>query len=111
MLNLLEVVREVATRRDYKEVNNISISTTAQILSEFPYYSQASERTLNRWYTSRDDKPGGKINEKFESEVWGNLMLCIVEKSENEVSYLYVQHIIFQFYLNFIILVKCYLFI
>ena len=104
MLNLLEIVREVASRRDYKEVNNISISATAQILSEFPYYSQASERTLNRWYTSRDitsNKPGRKINEKFESEVWGNLMLCIFEKNGNEVSYSNIQRIIIQFYYLF----------
>ena len=96
ILDLFDVVKEVAVRRDYKNVINTSISTKAQILSEFPYYSQASERTINRWYTNRDRcniKPGRKINEKFESEVWGNLMLCVFENSENEVSVLYIHHI------------------
>ena len=51
VLKIYDVVREVAIRRDYKEVHNTSVTTTAQILSEFPYYSQASERTINRWNT------------------------------------------------------------
>ena len=32
------------------------------------------------------EKPGKKINEKFESEVWGKLMLCIFEKANEDVS-------------------------
>jgi hypothetical protein len=105
-LDLFDVVKEVAVRRDYKDVINTSISTTAQILSEFPYYSQASERTINRWHTNRDRcniKPGRKVNEKFESEVWGNLMLCIFENSENEVSVLYIHHITFLSYSSYTI--------
>lgn len=32
------------------------------------------------------EKPGRKTNEKFESEVWGKLMLCIFEKANEDVS-------------------------
>ena len=36
-----------------------------------------------------DKKSGPKIIENFESEIWGNLMLCIFEKEQEEVRFYY----------------------
>ena len=86
---LFEVVREIAINRDYKGVDYVTSSAVVQLLSEVPYYSQISERTLRRWYSLRsntDKKPRRKINESFKSEIWGNLMMSVMEKNTDEVS-------------------------
>ena len=86
-LHLFEVVRAVALDREYKDVHDTSALATAALLSEIPYYSQISERTIRRWDKEQDKKkPGRKISEVFESEVWGNLMMCVFEQNNNEVS-------------------------
>ena len=57
-------------------------------MHSIPYYSQISSRTILRWNDVRDrnkEKPGRKISEEFEAEVWGNLMLCVFEKKNDEV--------------------------
>ena len=44
------------------------------------------------WYKTRNnecDKPGRKVDENFEAEVWGKLILCIFEKSNENVSCMY----------------------
>ena len=82
-------MREIAINRDYKDADFVSSSAVAKSLSRVPYYSQISERTMRRWYTLRtntDKKPGRKIEESFESEIWSNLMMCVIEKKADEVS-------------------------
>ena len=64
-------------------------SLTVDILDTNSYYSQLKARTSLRWYEMKDkesEKRGRKINENFESEVWGKLMLCIFEKNIEDVS-------------------------
>lgn len=82
-----EIVREIADTRDYKDADYISSLAVVQLLSQIPYYSQISERTMRRWYSLKSNvnkKPGRKINESYESEIWGNLMMCVTEKSTDE---------------------------
>ena len=89
VLKLFGVVRDIARDREYKEVQHTSALATAELLSEIPYYSQISERTIRRWDTLREQnkkKRGRKISEIFESEVWGNLMMCVFEQNGDEVS-------------------------
>lgn len=86
-LKLFEVVRTVALDQEYKDVHHTSALATAALLSEIPYYSQISERTIRRRVKEQDKKkPGRKISEVFESEVWGNLLMCVFEQNNNEAS-------------------------
>lgn len=89
VLKLFGVVREIALDREYKEVQHASALATAGLLSEIPYYSQISERTIRRWDTLRNQnrkRPGRKVSELFESEVWGNLVMCAFEQNDDDVS-------------------------
>ena len=89
ILGVFYVVKEMVSEKKTRSINFKSASLTADILSEDSYYSQLTGRTVLRWYEVKDkqfEKPGRKINEKFESEVWGKLMLCIFEKSNENVS-------------------------
>ena len=95
VIELFEIVREIAINRDYKDADLVSSSAVAKLLSQVPYYSQISERTMRRWYTLRtntDKKPGRKIDKPFESEIWGNLMICMIEKNADEVSKKCIKH-------------------
>ena len=51
VIELFEIVREIAINRDYKDADFVSSSAVAKLLSQVPYYSQISERTMRRWYT------------------------------------------------------------
>lgn len=87
---LFEVVREVALNREYKSFEKVAAKITAKILSEINYYSTIKARTILRWYSVKDKidkKSGRKVIENFESEIWGNLMLCIFEKEQDEVRF------------------------
>ena len=89
ILGIFDVVKEMVSEKTTRSVDYKSASLTADILSENPHYSQLKGRTLLRWYEVKDkpsEKPGRKINEEFEAEVWGKLMLCIFEKSSENVS-------------------------
>lgn len=75
--------------REYREINNMTASVVIELLSTLPYYAIISERTVKRWHALRlqnNNKPGRKINQIFESEIWGNLMMCVLEKNVDEVS-------------------------
>ena len=87
---LFEVVRCVALNREYVSFEKIASKITAKMLSEINYYSTIKARTILRWYSVKDKidkKSGPKIIENFESEIWGNLMLCIFEKEQEEVRF------------------------
>lgn len=89
VLKLFDVVREVTVSREYREINNMTASVVIELLSTLPYYATISERTVKRWHALRlqnNNKPGRKINQIFESEIWGNLMMCVLEKNVDEVS-------------------------
>ena len=83
VIALFGVIRDVAKERDNKYANNIAVKATIKLLQNSKYYSQISIRTINRWYELKDNenqRTGSKVDEIFESEVWGNLMLCVFNK-------------------------------
>ena len=87
---LYTVVKIVAAERDYKNLKLAAAIATKEILQNNSYYANITTRTIMRWAASENSvslKPGRKVNEEFENEVWGNLMLCIFEKNEIEVNY------------------------
>lgn len=71
-----------------------AVSITRQILGETNYYSHVKTQDIRRWSDKRArklEKRGRKIDENFEAQVWGNLILCIFERNyeanAEEVSY------------------------
>ena len=88
VLAVFDAVKVVVVEREYKYIRTQSARITCEIMHSIPYYSQISSRTILRWNDVRDrnkEKPGRKISEKFESEVWGNLMLRVFQKKNDEV--------------------------
>ena len=86
---LYGVVREVIMERDYKHPNYVAATETIKILQSCKYYSQITTRTILRWYDLKDvnhQKTGRKVDECFESEVWGNLILCVFNKKDDQVN-------------------------
>lgn len=80
VIALYGIIRDVAKERDHKYANKIAVKATLKLLQSSKYYSQISIRTINRWYELKDNqnqRTGRKVDEIFESEVWGNLMLCV----------------------------------
>ena len=89
VLSLYAVIRDVAIERDHIRANKVAAAATVKILQNHTYYSHISTRTILRWYDLKDisnNRTGRKVNENFESEVWGNLMLCIFNKKSDQVN-------------------------
>ena len=89
VLSLYAVIRDVAIERDHIRANKVAAAATVKILQNHTYYSHISTRTILRWYDLKDisnNRTGRKVNENFESEVWGNLMLCIFKKKNDQVN-------------------------
>ena len=92
VLEIFEVVKTMISEKNTRGVLSKSATLTVNVLSENSYYSQLTGRTVLRWYETRNnecDKPGRKIDENFEAEVWGKLMLCIFEIKNENVSRIY----------------------
>jgi hypothetical protein len=91
VLVLFNVIKIVATEREYECPRFVAAEITEMVLKHKNYYSTISARTIERWFLLSEKekkKSGRKINAKFEAEVWGNLMMCVFEKNEEkEVSY------------------------
>ena len=83
ILQLFNVILKVARERKIENSEVIAAKTTALILKKNTYYSNLSARTVYRWNENNGKKKeltGPKINEDFEEEIWGKLMLCVFEK-------------------------------
>ena len=87
VLVLFNVIKIVATEREYECPRFVAAEITEMVLKHKNYYSTISARTIERWFLSskkEKKKSGTKINKKFEAEVWGNLMMCVFEKNEEK---------------------------
>ena len=84
---IYEVVKKVVEERDYTNIIAVAADITEELLDNNKYYSTISARTIIRWSSVKNvnKKPGRKVNNEFEADVWGNLMLCMFEKNENDV--------------------------
>ena len=83
ILKIFHVILNLATERDYKNPTYSAAEVASKLFGTRSYYSQISARTILRWHELKDkvnDRTGKKINEEFESDVWGKLMLCVFEK-------------------------------
>ena len=89
VLKVYDGVRTMVSEKNTTNINNKSAAITVVMLSEHTCYSQLSTRSVLRWHGTRDKmktKPGRKIDQYFESEVWGKLMFA--ERSSINVSLL-----------------------
>ena len=84
---IYEVVKKVVEERDYTNIIAVAADITEELLDNKKNYSTISARTIIRWSSVKNvnKKPGRKVNNEFEADVWGNLMLCMFEKNENDV--------------------------
>lgn len=83
---IYDVIKKVVEERDYTNVIYVAADITEELLKKNKYYSTISARTILRWSSvkSVNKKPGRKVNIDFEADVWGNLMLCMFEKNEDD---------------------------
>ena len=81
-----EVIKKIVEERDYTNVIYVAADITEELLKKNKYYFTISARTILRWSSvkSANKKPGRKVNIDFEADVWGNLMLCMFEKNEDD---------------------------
>jgi hypothetical protein len=118
VLNVFDVVRIIESEKNTTNIINKSATITVNMLSEHTYYSQLSTRSVLRWNRTRDKiytTPGRKIDTCFESEVWGKLMLCVFERSSNNVSllislYIFIVHFTFHLFISLYILTRMYVY-
>lgn len=95
VLEVFDVVKVLVSERNTDKINSKSAACTVEMLIENTYYSQLTVRTVLRWSETREKinaKPGRKIDNNFESEVWGKLMLCVFERNSENVSYLVAKY-------------------
>jgi hypothetical protein len=93
-MKLHAVVRNVSNEQDYTDIDYPASLITKNLLQKKKYYSAITTRTISRWYKNMNidrmsERPGRKIEEAFESEVWGNLMLCAFENKEDDEVHFY----------------------
>ena len=93
VLGLFDVIKEAVIEIGAVDIDTTAASITRRVLIKKPYYCHVKTKEIKRWCSKREkkrEKSGRKINEIFESEVWGNLVLGMFEFSEgvndNEVN-------------------------
>lgn len=55
-----------------------------QLISIHPKYSGLTVRKVKYWKkaaTGKAQKPGVKVNHEFESDIWSQLLLCVIKES------------------------------
>lgn len=60
----------------------LAATVTKKILAKHPIFSELIVGTIERWHENRGivtDKPGRKIYQNFEAEIWGKLLICEFE--------------------------------
>jgi hypothetical protein len=94
IMTLFDAIKESLMERECAEVDTTAVQITRQILGDTNYYCHVKTQDIRRWSERRErklEKRGRKIDENFEAQVWGNLILCIFERNDEvdaeEVSY------------------------
>lgn len=88
VLTVFDAVRTVLSEIDISDIDNQTATATLKLIQSYNGLCNMSLRSIVRLNTCRDivlKQRGKKIDRDFESEVWGNLMLCYYETENNEV--------------------------
>lgn len=89
ILTVFDAVRAVLSEIDISDIDNETAIATFKLIQSYNGLCNISLRSIVRLNTCRDmilKQRGKKIDLDFESEVWGNLMLCYYETGHNEVN-------------------------
>lgn len=89
ILTVFDAVRAVLSEIDISDIDDESATATLKLIQSYNGLCNISLRSIVRLNTCRDivlKQRGKKIDCDFESEVWGNLMLCYYETGNNEVN-------------------------
>ena len=89
IISVLDAVKTILKELNITEIDRESAEATLKLIQCYNGICNISERSLLRLNDSRDiilRQRGRKIEKDFESEVWGNLMLCYYETNANMVS-------------------------
>lgn len=88
VLCLFDVIMKVMIEdvtEDNPRIVYLAATVTKKILAQHPIFSKLIVGTIERWHENRGtitNKPGRKIYQNFEAEIWGKLLLC---EFENQV--------------------------
>lgn len=89
IISVFDAVKTILKELNITEIDRESAEATLKLIQGYNGICNISERSLLRLNDSRDiilKQRGRKIEKDFESEVWGNLMLCYYETNANMVS-------------------------
>lgn len=90
IISVFDAVKTVLLELNITDINRESAEATLQLIQDYNGICNIRERSLLRLNDCRDiilKQRGRKVEKDFESEVWGNLMLCYYETNTNMVSY------------------------
>jgi hypothetical protein len=88
VLCLFDVIMKVMIEditEDNPRIIYLAATVTKKILAKHPIFSELIVSTIERWHENRGtvtNKPGKKIYQNFEAEIWGKLLIF---EFENQV--------------------------
>jgi hypothetical protein len=88
VLCLFDVIMKVMIEditEDNPRITYLAATVTKKILAKHPIFSELIVSTIERWHENRGtvtNKPGKKIYQNFEAEIWGKLLIF---EFENQV--------------------------
>lgn len=91
IISVFDAVKTTLLELNITEIDRESAEATLKLIQSYNGICNISERSLLRLNDCRDiilKQRGKKVEKDFESEVWGNLMLCYYETNTNVVSHL-----------------------
>ena len=89
IISVFDAVKTILLELNITEIDRESAEATLKLIQSYNGICNISERSLLRLNDCRDiilKQRGKKVEKDFESEVWGNLMLCYYETNANMVS-------------------------
>lgn len=89
VLSVFDAVKAVLTELEINEIDRESAHATLKLIQSCNGICNISERSIIRLNDNREvvlKQRGKKVEKDFESEVWGNLMMCYYETNTETVS-------------------------
>ena len=107
ILTVFDAVKTVLSELQITEIDQESAEATLNLIQSYNGICNISERSIIRLNDCREvvlKQRGKKIEKDFESEVWGNLMMCYFETNINLVSLHFISFQFLHFFSFFFII-------
>jgi hypothetical protein len=91
VLCLFDVIMKVMIddiTEDNPRIAYLAATETKKLLAKHPVFSELVVSTIERWHEIRGNKPGKKIYQNFEAEIWGKLLIFEFENQVVSVQFL-----------------------